>query len=258
MADLSADSRRLALHLDASDAQVAAFIGTLKGFLGKQLRKTVLAIKDGKVTGKEAASVLGSLISQLEAAGLDAEVRKLRAAYAFELKQVEDTYRSLGATKVFSSVDADVVETLIGFDFDKVKAHVVSDVQDLKATLMRSVLVPGEKGLFDAVETRLGALDTNLTTELQTMVQAFSRTVTAKKAEELGFDLMIYLGPTDKITRPFCRKLLNRDPAIYTIAEIKAMSNGQGLPVLEYAGGYNCRHQWRPISEERAKALGWE
>lgn len=258
MATLDDDRRRLRDHLDGSDAHVAAFLARLKGFLNAELRGVVEQLRKGERSGREASAALGSLISNLEAAGLDAEVRKLRTIYGFELKAVRDTFETLGAKQVFSSTDNTVVETLIDFDVDKIASHVKADAEDLKATLMRSVLIPGEKDLFEIVEGRLGSLEGNLNTEMQTMVQAFSRTVTAKKAEDLGFNLMIYLGPDDKITRPFCRKLLGKDPAIYTLDEIKGMSNGQDLPVLQYAGGYKCRHQWRPVSEERARELGWE
>lgn len=258
MATLDDERRKLALHLDGSDAHVSAFLARLRGFLNRELRGVVEQLKNGDIGGREASAALGSLISNLEAAGLDAEVRKLRTIYGFELKAVRDTFETLGTKQVFSSTDSTVVETLIDFDVDKIAAHVKADAEDLKATLMRSVLVPGEKDLFSIVEARTGALEGSLNTEMQTMVQAFSRTVTAKKAEDLGFNLMIYLGPDDKITRPFCKHVLRRSPAIYTLDEIKAMDNEQGLPVLQYAGGYNCRHQWRPVSEERARELGYK
>jgi len=49
-----------------------------------------------------------------------------------------------------------------------------------------------------------------------------------------------YMGPKENI-RPFCREHLG---GVYSIDEIRAMSNGQGLPVEYYCGGYNCRHRW--------------
>lgn len=49
-----------------------------------------------------------------------------------------------------------------------------------------------------------------------------------------------YTGPKENI-RPFCREHLGK---VYSIDEIRAMSNGQGLPVEYYCGGYNCRHRW--------------
>lgn len=52
-----------------------------------------------------------------------------------------------------------------------------------------------------------------------------------------------YAGPYDKLTRPFCRHLLELDKA-YTRAQIDKMSNGQIPNVFISAGGWRCRHQW--------------
>jgi len=52
-----------------------------------------------------------------------------------------------------------------------------------------------------------------------------------------------YAGPFDKLTRPFCRHLLELGKD-YTRAEIDDMSNGQIPNVFISAGGWRCRHQW--------------
>ncbi len=48
-----------------------------------------------------------------------------------------------------------------------------------------------------------------------------------------------YVGPPAE--RKFCSMHLNQ---IYTLQEINALDNGQGLPVITNGGGYNCRHHW--------------
>jgi hypothetical protein len=55
-------------------------------------------------------------------------------------------------------------------------------------------------------------------------------------------------GPGDPVIRPFCRDLMAETLAgrTWTLDEIEAMDNGQGLPVITCGGGYNCRHQWIP------------
>jgi hypothetical protein len=50
--------------------------------------------------------------------------------------------------------------------------------------------------------------------------------------------------------RAFCKKHIGR---VYTEAEIQRLSNGQGLPVRYYMGGYNCRHRWVLASGEEAE-----
>jgi len=37
---------------------------------------------------------------------------------------------------------------------------------------------------------------------------------------------------------------------IYHIDEIEKLDNGQGLDVMTYCGGYNCRHMWLPATKE--------
>jgi len=78
---------------------------------------------------------------------------------------------------------------------------------------------------------------------------AFSRTVEAVKAKEAGFEYFEYMGPRDKVTRPFCSryesKVLSRD-------EINALDNGQtgkGSSMI-HGGGYNCRHDWNPVDRD--------
>ncbi len=46
-------------------------------------------------------------------------------------------------------------------------------------------------------------------------------------------------------SRPFCRERIGK---VYSIEDIRAMDNGQGLPVEFFCGGYNCRHRWVAFS----------
>ena len=66
-----------------------------------------------------------------------------------------------------------------------------------------------------------------------------------EEAEQLHFK---FVGPPPE--RAFCKKHIGR---VYTEAEIQRLSNGQGLPVRYYMGGYNCRHRWVLASDEEAE-----
>ncbi len=52
-----------------------------------------------------------------------------------------------------------------------------------------------------------------------------------------------YAGPGGG-SRQFCSEHLGK---IYTINEINSLDNKQGLPVLVYMGGWNCRHRWEAV-----------
>jgi len=63
-------------------------------------------------------------------------------------------------------------------------------------------------------------------------------------AQDHGFTKFKYVGPLDNATRKFCSHTLTANGGEYTIEQINAMDNGQINPVMNYGGGYNCRHQW--------------
>ncbi len=63
-----------------------------------------------------------------------------------------------------------------------------------------------------------------------------------------------YFGPLDNLIRPFCRRLMvrARQGGTWTRQQIAGMNNGNSLGnVLVNGGGYNCRHQWAPVAQER-------
>lgn len=62
-----------------------------------------------------------------------------------------------------------------------------------------------------------------------------------------GFEYFTYAGPPAE--RGFCKQHLGKT---YSREQIADLSNGQGLDVFTYRGGFNCRHQWIPASAEEA------
>lgn len=243
-------------RLRASDAQIDLFISKLERLLDKSIGGVVAGIKSGKTKAIEVAALLGSLEQTLEKAGLSEEIKGIRGIYADELRFIRE---ELGTVEnPFTSTDKTLVESLITFDTSKVETQVSLYTGGLKSSIMRSVIV-GEEPNFSKLSDTLGSKTVaNIATELRTGLMGFSRTVTVKKSLELGFNLFEYLGPDDKITREFCSKILDRSPPIYTIEEIKQLDNEQGLDVFTYGGGYNCRHQWSPISADEARKLGYK
>lgn len=75
-----------------------------------------------------------------------------------------------------------------------------------------------------------------------------SRTKTILQADVAGIKEFKYSGPGAQ--RDFCKDHLGK---IYTIDEIKNMDNGQGLPVLNFCGGYRCVHRWQPVVQSKQK-----
>jgi hypothetical protein len=63
-------------------------------------------------------------------------------------------------------------------------------------------------------------------------------------AKAVGVSRMKFVGAGAQ--RQFCKDNLD---VIRTIAEWQQLSNGHGLPVLQYCGGYNCVHTLEPVIE---------
>lgn len=82
-----------------------------------------------------------------------------------------------------------------------------------------------------------------------TSMSTFYRSLVNQSFEEVAKSspdvvlLYRYDGPSDKLTRPFCREQLARKRPI-TRAQIDALDNGQIPDVFLTCGGFNCRHQW--------------
>ena len=80
----------------------------------------------------------------------------------------------------------------------------------------------------------------------------FDRTINAKVALDSGAEKFTYRGPDDEVTRDFCERHVDK---IYTIDEIKEIWQGEwtgksSSNAFATAGGYNCRHRFRPVFED--------
>jgi len=83
-------------------------------------------------------------------------------------------------------------------------------------------------------------------TIIDTATHGYYQEANNKLAEDNGFTRYVPVGPLDNKTRDFCAAQMS-DPSPRTKAEIQSLDNDQGLSVLTYFGGYNCRHIWEPI-----------
>jgi hypothetical protein len=97
------------------------------------------------------------------------------------------------------------------------------------------------------------------TAQAETAISTYYRTATDRTfghiEKETGRELLYqYSGPSDKLTRPFCRRLLAAN-LLYTRAQIGKMSNGQLPNVMRTGGGWRCRHQWLLAGYKRGKKV---
>lgn len=113
------------------------------------------------------------------------------------------------------------------------------------------------ESLEAAVERLRGSLDASIPTaitEARTRIAEFDRAVVAQSAAEAGAELYLYLGPVDRITRGFCAQLAD---LVLTRPQIGRLDNAQtAASPLFTGGGYNCRHQFSPVTPALVKGLG--
>lgn len=238
------------------DLEVSEVIKDLNTFLKKNLKK----ILDEAVKGDEVPAIaLSQLLTEFKNKGLKKQIGNIAEIYGSELARIKNYFiesELMDADKFDAIIDMDTVEALIKFRVEDIQNRSVAVIGSLRPKIMESVLLGAKVALPELSEDITQAMLNYTKTELNTALISFSRTVNLVQAESVGIDNYLYIGPYDKITRPFCRKVLSmKSPPIYSMAEIKTMDNDQGLPVAVYGGGYNCRHRWRPVSTRTAKQI---
>lgn len=251
-------------------ANVKLFVSNLNRFLEKHIPR-IAKLKDN-ATAQEAAAVLGGLQSGLVEAGLPSVVRKIQSSYREELSSLANRFdlvvnptaaaEGLITETTLADFSSASVKALINNDIKRVTKLLSPYVDDISSTLLRTVISGDKPDITTLLDGTTETLESQLETELNTMLSSFSQTVSNERAKELGLELFVYIGPEDKITRDFCEAVLTeKDPPIYTREEIDALNDhpdhDSDLDVFTYRGGYNCRHRWVAISEEKAKELGW-
>lgn len=99
------------------------------------------------------------------------------------------------------------------------------------------------------IKQKIGVQNHIARTITKTGSDAITQAKRINDALEAGIEYFKYIGPAPE--RKFCREHYNK---VYSKAEIEQMDNGQGLPVLYYAGGYNCHHQWVGVIKDEDAA----
>ena len=251
------------------EAKVAKLTRALEKQIARSINDTLQRLEEATGTGIERAEALRTLPRALDQAGLSDVRLQLEEIFADELREIRRELSKVAKTEVrYTTVDAELVEQLLDSYVEGVFVTLEGLNVDIQSELTRQVLIGDRPNLDDILENATPRQVRNINTELNTATLAFSRSMTVRKADELGLTHAQYTGPNDKVTRPFCDHLLgdsrlefasipSRRSGVYTLAEVQRMDNGQGLDVRQFAGGWNCRHRWSFITETRAKELGY-
>lgn len=103
-----------------------------------------------------------------------------------------------------------------------------------KGTISRAAM---SESIIEAADGRLHYARTNA----RMVVSAYNRIGRDEVRQAAGLEYGYYYGNVRTSSRAFCRACIGR---VLSMEQIERMSNGQGLPVEIYCGGWNCIHSW--------------
>lgn len=250
-----ADLRReITRHLNATDEEINRLIRNIIETLSPHIKDIKRSIDLGETTAIEVGAALSGLQESLSTLGLQSELERIENLFGDELEFIQAKFKDLaGEDFPLTEIDVDNLRALVSDQIDKVSINIQQYVGDIKTLLIQGSFL-GEIPNFDDLNNSLtDTLSNHIKTELNTAIAGYQRLINQQKAEELGLELFLYVGPDDKVIRPFCAARVGR---AFTQAEINSWDNEQGIPANVFLGGWNCRHHLRPITEARAKELG--
>lgn len=160
-----------------------------------------------------------------------------------------------------AGIDRQMLGTLITFTERTLRQEIERKyLAPVQQAVMEAAL--GRAGFDDAISSVLGRADSityqNVENYAANSYLVFQRTVTAEKAEALGMDVYLYLGPDDDRTSEQCQEILSGGehgvPNLYLRDEISAdMADGLTGDPFTNGGHFNCRHRFLPTTRERAR-----
>lgn len=237
-----------------ADAAVAD-LEAIRVQLDREIRRALLRLNTapGKNTlvkeqGRVAAQVASQIDATMKAKGLKAIKGVLRD------RAIESALAALGGVDLPASVTTEIDAIL------KSQTKDIADVFGDASSTIRKAIALGTttsaslSDLIEGVADKVGATVTKAQAAVDASVMAAGRTAVIRAATEAANGLVnlvyLYSGPEDSRNRLFCGLHVGK---ALTESGIAQADNGQGLPVDAFAGGYNCRHVWSPMTLAEAQ-----
>jgi hypothetical protein len=259
---------------DGVDSLVAQFQSELEGVVESARAKTIALLQryltindDGTIPRTEQnARVLryvDSFITEsLQRAGYDQVIEEFVKTFPGQLPFITQMLEWISARlKVpldmeLTRRDRAALNAVQATTWENLRTVVDATAAQAKRRALMSV---GALEFRDLVEFVSGAF--NRTVAEATTLAATSQSMFFRTAASRAYDLVQdrvgeklkfkYEGPRDKLTRPFCERMLDRTRENgLTREEIEQLDNGQLPNPFITGGGYNCRHQWVPMPLE--------
>jgi hypothetical protein len=222
--------------------------GEITDLLGRGDTAAMLRLADIRYVSNE-------IQGQINRLGYEPMVRQFMANYS---GMMDRAVKTLDALKIkpqrLSSISERTLAGLRSADYSYLMDIGEGAARQVAHSVVLGVLGGAKKS--EMVEEIGRSLDTRLnsyaSTYAETALVSYGRRVNVDMWQAAGVQKMLYRGPQDVKTRPFCEQHVGK---VYTVAEINAMDNGpsQPKPVLYYGGGWNCRHVWSPVPDDASE-----
>ena len=246
---LLTEAEKLARVANAISGAYATELGRVLRDLERALRTLAQEAIDGSRTALSRAVRAGQLRRQIKraltAAGYDALAETTTSRGLNRLVVQLGRLRGAAQLAAFSVTDDASILALKELARIDVLGQGEAIAQSLWRTLAQGLF--SQRPVRDLLEDLSDAIDIEMAearTLYDTTVSVFGRQVESMKS--LPDDVFAYVGPVDRVLRPFCRQHVGR---VYTRPQINALDNGQIPNVFLTGGGYNCRHVFQTVSE---------
>lgn len=232
-------------NISRLDREAESFTTKVGSIIDRAISDLEDSVEEREVRSALRAAEILAQLDQTILSDLSRTVDRLTTLYGEVLADIREEFKDSGFEFEFTEGDEAAAVELIEFDVGTLREHITSFTQSVKSDLARASFASSLKDIDirGVVEPQRDRLLNTLRSELINGIQGFRNAVTAKTAKDSNTRLK-YVGPLDDKTREFCAEHVGK---VYTIDEILDLDNGQGLPVLTNMGGYNCRHEWRPV-----------
>jgi hypothetical protein len=247
---LSATERQAAVADDLGRSY-ALELAKVKRDLERELHRLLVEATTGKRTPVAlAARALGlrrELRQMLEDAGFDRLAAAGTARGLDRMALAVERTRLAAQVSAFTTRDAARIEALK----ELARLDLLAQGDEVATAVWRSVVqgVYSQRKPADILDDLAEVLDRSIAEVgnlYDTSVSIFGRQIELLKATGEPGELLLFSGPIDDRTRPFCLQRVGR---VYTAAEVDDMDNGQLPNVRLTGGGYQCRHHWVALSK---------
>lgn len=254
---------------EGASTNVEAAIRKLAERLGDELRRWVAEGGDN-VRGRVLAMSLRDALAIVDAVADDDGLPLLSTAR----KQWADSLADLAQLALDSTADAAGLK-VDGLDVEswvQVQRGALENAASTWDTKIRRILgdavlrassdavTASPSALRQSIASMVEDLSPTMVTEARTATAAYDRTVSAAIADEIDpagdAFVWVYSGPVDGLQRPFCSAATGHS---FTRSQVARLRNGTpGMPVVDFGGGYNCRHRWLQMTAGQAKRAGYD